>query len=73
MQSLTQINEDDGGPPLSNRDVKNLVILTELPFVVSFQERVKVGDTSHEVLVLTVIGNILLENHKKSVFLLKCV
>ena len=33
---------DDDGPPLSNRDVKNLVILTELPFVVSFEERVKV-------------------------------
>lgn len=33
---------DDDGPPLSNTDVKNLVILTELPFVVSFEERVKV-------------------------------
>lgn len=33
---------DDDGPPLSNTDVKNLVILTELPFVVSFAERVKV-------------------------------
>jgi len=33
---------DDDGPPLSNKDVKNLVILTELPFVVSFRERVKV-------------------------------
>ncbi|XP_045160514.2 ubiquitin-protein ligase E3C-like [Mercenaria mercenaria] len=42
MQSLTKINEDEGGPPLSNRDVKNLVILTELPFVVSFHERVKI-------------------------------
>lgn len=43
MQSLSKINEDEGGPPLSNRDVKNLVILTELPFVVSFHERVKVS------------------------------
>lgn len=33
---------DDDGPPLSNTDVKNLVILTELPFVVSFEERVKI-------------------------------
>lgn len=40
------ITEDEGGPPLSNRDVKNLVILTELPFVVSFHERVKVGGIS---------------------------
>ena len=36
------ISDDEGGPPLSNRDVKNLVILTELPFVVAFEERVKV-------------------------------
>jgi hypothetical protein len=38
---------DDDGPPLSNTDVKNLVILTELPFVVSFAERVKVRDTQN--------------------------
>ena len=37
------ILDDEGGPPLSNRDVKNLVILTELPFVVAFEERVKVN------------------------------
>ena len=37
------ISDDEGGPPLSNRDVKNLVILTELPFVVAFEERVKVN------------------------------
>lgn len=42
MQSLTKLNELEGGPPLSNRDVKNLVILTELPFVVAFHERVKI-------------------------------
>lgn len=42
MQSLSKLQEDEGLPPLSNRDVKNLVILTELPFVVSFHERVKV-------------------------------
>lgn len=36
------LSVDDDGPPLSNTDVKNLVILTELPFVVSFEERVKV-------------------------------
>ncbi|XP_052278265.1 ubiquitin-protein ligase E3C-like isoform X2 [Dreissena polymorpha] len=42
MQSLTRINAEEGGPPLSNRDVKNLVILTELPFVVAFHERVKI-------------------------------
>ncbi|KAH3832184.1 hypothetical protein DPMN_105462 [Dreissena polymorpha] len=40
--SLTRINAEEGGPPLSNRDVKNLVILTELPFVVAFHERVKI-------------------------------
>ena len=41
---FTLISDDDGGPPLSNRDVKNLVILTELPFVVAFEERVKVSN-----------------------------
>ena len=35
--------DDEGGPPLSNKDMKNSVILTELPFVVPFQERVKVN------------------------------
>lgn len=60
MRSLTKVKIDDDGPPLSNTDVKNLVILTELPFVVSFAERVKIlqkliqndreenqGDTHH--------------------------
>ncbi|XP_048762043.2 ubiquitin-protein ligase E3C-like [Ostrea edulis] len=42
MRHLTKAQLDDDGPPLSNTDVKNLVILTELPFVVSFQERVKI-------------------------------
>ncbi|XP_076073361.1 ubiquitin-protein ligase E3C-like [Mytilus galloprovincialis] len=42
MRSLTKVKIDDDGPPLSNTDVKNLVILTELPFVVSFAERVKI-------------------------------
>ncbi|KAK3607654.1 hypothetical protein CHS0354_010642 [Potamilus streckersoni] len=42
MQSLTKTQYEDEGPPLSNKDVKNLVILTELPFVVSFEERVKI-------------------------------
>ncbi|KAK3089067.1 hypothetical protein FSP39_000528 [Pinctada imbricata] len=42
MRTLTKVQIDDSGPPLSNTDVKNLVILTELPFVVSFTERVKI-------------------------------
>lgn len=42
MRHLTKVQIDDDGPPLSNTDVKNLVILTELPFVVSFEERVKI-------------------------------
>ena len=33
---------DDDGPPLSTSELRYLTILTELPFVVSFQERVKV-------------------------------
>jgi len=45
INNLTLLFIDDDGPPLSNTDVKNLVILTELPFVVSFAERVKVRDT----------------------------
>lgn len=45
VNNLTFLFIDDDGPPLSNTDVKNLVILTELPFVVSFAERVKVRDT----------------------------
>ncbi|KAK6171880.1 hypothetical protein SNE40_018304 [Patella caerulea] len=42
LQSLTKTSYDDDGPPLANRDVRNLVILTELPFVVCFAERVKI-------------------------------
>ena len=38
---------DEEGPPLSNTEVKNLTILTELPFAVSFQERVKVCIFAH--------------------------
>jgi hypothetical protein len=36
-----QMNQEEG-LLLSNLDVKNLTILRELPFVVSFQERVKI-------------------------------
>ena len=43
LVSFLFVSGDEGGPPLSNKDVKNLVILTELPFVVPFQERVKVS------------------------------
>ncbi|XP_014775603.1 ubiquitin-protein ligase E3C [Octopus bimaculoides] len=32
----------DSGPPLSGRDIWNLIILTELPFVVRFTERIKI-------------------------------
>ena len=35
---------DDEGPPLSTTEVRNLTVLTELPFVVPFSERVKVSD-----------------------------
>ncbi|OWF54780.1 ubiquitin-protein ligase E3C-like [Mizuhopecten yessoensis] len=42
MKSLTKTALDEDGPPLSNTDVKNLVILTELPFVVTFEERFKI-------------------------------
>ncbi|KAL5017056.1 hypothetical protein ScPMuIL_006645 [Solemya velum] len=42
MQSLTKAQLDTDGPPLSNREVKNLVILTELPFIVDFEQRVKI-------------------------------
>ncbi|CAH1772399.1 unnamed protein product [Owenia fusiformis] len=34
--------EEEEGPPLSTMEVKNLTILTELPFVLPFQERVKI-------------------------------
>jgi hypothetical protein len=37
------ISVEEEGPPMSTVEVKNITILTELPFVVSFQERVKVG------------------------------
>ena len=36
------VSTDTDAPPLANRDVRNLVILTELPFVVPFLDRVKV-------------------------------
>ena len=36
-----QMNQEEG-LFLSNTDVKNLTILRELPFVVKFQERVKI-------------------------------
>ncbi|XP_035826355.1 ubiquitin-protein ligase E3C isoform X2 [Aplysia californica] len=42
LSSLTKANTDTDAPPLANRDVRNLVILTELPFVVPFLERVKI-------------------------------
>ncbi|CAL1546585.1 unnamed protein product [Lymnaea stagnalis] len=42
LSSLTKANTDTDAPPLANRDVRNLVILTELPFVVSFLDRVKI-------------------------------
>ncbi|XP_046334142.2 ubiquitin-protein ligase E3C-like [Haliotis rufescens] len=42
LRTLTKTNFEDDGPPLANRDVRNLVILTELPFVVSFFDRVKI-------------------------------
>uniref|UniRef100_A0A2C9KEQ7 Ubiquitin-protein ligase E3C n=1 Tax=Biomphalaria glabrata TaxID=6526 RepID=A0A2C9KEQ7_BIOGL len=42
LSSLTKANTDTDTPPLANRDVRNLVILTELPFVVSFLDRVKI-------------------------------
>ena len=35
---------DEEGPPLGNRELRNLIILSELPFVVSFEERVKVSE-----------------------------
>ena len=40
--SLTVV--DDEGPPLSTTEVRNLTVLTELPFVVPFSERVKVRE-----------------------------
>jgi ubiquitin-protein ligase E3 C len=33
---------EEEGPPLSTTEVRKLTILTELPFVVSFEERVKI-------------------------------
>ncbi|BFZ16582.1 hypothetical protein BsWGS_19621 [Bradybaena similaris] len=42
LSALTKANMDTDSPPLANRDVRNLVILTELPFVVSFFDRVKI-------------------------------
>ncbi|XP_025111485.1 ubiquitin-protein ligase E3C-like isoform X2 [Pomacea canaliculata] len=42
LRPLTKMNIDDERPPLANREVRNLIILTELPFVVSFEERVKI-------------------------------
>ncbi|KAK7488482.1 hypothetical protein BaRGS_00020267 [Batillaria attramentaria] len=42
LRPLTKMNYDDDRPPLANREVRNLIILTELPFVVSFEERVKI-------------------------------
>ncbi|XP_041360114.1 ubiquitin-protein ligase E3C-like [Gigantopelta aegis] len=42
LQTLTQVGYDNDGPPLANREVKNLIILTELPFVVSFTDRVQI-------------------------------
>ncbi|KAK3800090.1 hypothetical protein RRG08_015057 [Elysia crispata] len=42
LSALTKANVDTDAPPLANRDVRNLVILTELPFVVSFLDRVKI-------------------------------
>ncbi|ESP01317.1 hypothetical protein LOTGIDRAFT_111732 [Lottia gigantea] len=32
----------DESPPLANRDVRNLIVLTEIPFVISFAERFKI-------------------------------
>ncbi|XP_074640383.1 ubiquitin-protein ligase E3C-like [Tubulanus polymorphus] len=42
LSLLNQSPEEEEGPPLSNTEVRNLTILTELPFVVPFQERVKI-------------------------------
>ncbi|XP_059156173.1 ubiquitin-protein ligase E3C-like [Physella acuta] len=42
LSLLTKANTDTDAPPLANRDVRNLVILTELPFVVAFLDRVKI-------------------------------
>lgn len=54
---------DDDGPPLSNTDVKNLVILTELPFVVSFEERVKVKQILKTIQVQKVVAVLLFYVH----------
>ena len=37
------------GPPLSGREIWNLIILTELPFVVRFTERVKVRKSTFDL------------------------
>ena len=39
---------DEEGPPLGNRELRNLIILSELPFVVSFEERVKVSELNSQ-------------------------
>ncbi|XP_076462782.1 ubiquitin-protein ligase E3C-like [Babylonia areolata] len=39
---LTKMNPGENQPPLTSREVRSLLILTELPFVVSFEDRVRI-------------------------------
>ena len=42
LSALNPHREEDDGPSLSNTEVKKLTVLTELPFVVPFAERVRI-------------------------------
>ena len=37
------LDEEEGCPPLSTREVRQLSVMQELPFVLPFEQRVKVG------------------------------
>lgn len=42
LRRLTREELDDNGPPLSTTEIRNITILQEIPFVVSFTDRVKI-------------------------------
>lgn len=42
LRRLTRSELEDGGPPLSTTEVRNITILQEIPFVVPFTDRVKI-------------------------------
>ena len=50
---------EEEGPPLSTTEVRHITVLTELPFVVPFSERIKVGENDTPEFTATKLNDML--------------